>query len=216
MMALGFGALGSGVGGVVLAWDRLTIKRFAAVEPGRITRGAWPGPGPLLRLIRDDAIRTVVTLTAINRDDPKFVAQEAAIRQTRSRWIIIPMRGSTATVEQMAEAADLVADPTNQPAFFHCVGGHHRSNLVHAAYLIRHRGASAADAWEVVSRLPWSRPASDGADRARIEEFAAKFGASSPEKDHLDEAQAATMDPSRPGRDDPRTGPVRRGPLGIG
>ena len=214
MIVLGVGALASG-GGFV-AWDRLAIKRLAIVEPGRIVRGAWPGPTALLRLIERDSIRTVVTLTAINLDDPKYVAQERAIRQSDSRWIIIPMRGSTATTDQMAEAADLVADPANQPAFFHCVGGHHRSNLVHAAYLIRHRGYSANGAWDVVSRLPWSRPASDGADRVRIDEFAAQCIPVSFPEDHGHDAKADSLDRAHHDRGDPDPGPVRGGSLGNG
>jgi protein-tyrosine phosphatase len=83
------------------------------------------------------------------------------------------MRGSRATLAQMAEAADLVADPQRQPVFFHCVAGHHRSSLVHAAYLIRHRGYTAREAWDVVAALPWARPGDDGADRRLIEAFAA-------------------------------------------
>lgn len=152
--------------------DEFAPKRRAVVEPGKIVRGAWPRPAPLLHLIRQDGIRTVVTLTAINRDDPKYVAHERAVRQTGADWRIIPMRGSTATLDQMAEAADLIADPALQPVFFHCVGGHHRSNLVHAAYLIRHKGLSAGEAWRTVSALPWSRPDRDEDDRARIFAFA--------------------------------------------
>lgn len=171
-IAFGTSTIGLGIGGGVVAWDRLTLKRFAVVEPDRIFRAAWPNPGPLLRLIRNGAIRTIVTLTAINRDDPKYIEQNHVIQQTGVRWTILPMRGSTATVEQMAEAADLIANPANQPVFFHCVGGHHRSNLVHAAYLIRHKKLTVEESWSVVSRLSWSRPTRDSADRRRIEEFA--------------------------------------------
>ena len=84
------------------------------------------------------------------------------------------MRGSRATLEQMAAAADLLADPGRQPVFFHCVAGHHRTSLVHAAYLIRHRGYSAEQAWQAVSSLPWARPDAevDRNDRFLIEAFA--------------------------------------------
>src|SRR5690242_18415911 len=67
-------SLGLGLAALVLTWDDLVPKRRAVVEPGRILRGAWPRPGPLLRLARHEGVRTVVTLTAINRDDPKYVA----------------------------------------------------------------------------------------------------------------------------------------------
>ena len=214
MIVLGVGAVASGGG--FLAWDRVTIKRFATVEGRRIARGAWPHPEALLRLIRRDSLRTVVTLTAINHDDPKYVAQDRVIQTCDTRWILIPMRGSTATTDQMAEAADLIADPANQPAFFHCVGGHHRSNLVHAAYLIRHKGFSADAAWDVVSRLPWSRPATDGPDRVRIDEFAARFGHVRPREDHGHDTEADSLDRARAGGGDPGSGPVRGGSLGDG
>jgi hypothetical protein len=157
--------------GAAMVWDEVAEKRVAVVVPGRLVRGAWQRPWPLRRLIARERIRTIVTLTAINRDDPKYVRQARVVRDTGVAWVIIPMRGSRATLEQMAEAADLVADPRRQPVFFHCVAGHHRSSLVHAAYLIRHQGYTAAEAWNVVAALPWARPSDDGADRRRIEAF---------------------------------------------
>jgi hypothetical protein len=153
-------------------WDEVVEKRVAVVAPGRVLRGAWQRPWPLRRLIAREKIQTIVTLTAINRDDPKYVRQERVVRASGVGWIIVPMRGSRATLDQMAAAADLLADPLRQPVFFHCVAGHHRSNLVHAAYLIRHRGYSAEEAWRVVASLPWSRPRADEADRRQIEAFA--------------------------------------------
>jgi protein tyrosine phosphatase (PTP) superfamily phosphohydrolase (DUF442 family) len=156
-------------------WDDLFAKRLAVVEPGRIVRGAWQRPGPLRRIVRDEKIRTIVTLTAINRDDPKYVDQAAVVAQTGVDWVIVPMRGSRGTVEQMAEAADLMADPARQPVYIHCVAGHHRTGLAHAAYLIRHKGYSADAAWGALAALPWTRPeaAPDRGDRALIEAFAA-------------------------------------------
>ena len=159
--------------GAPVVWDEVAEKRVAVVEPGRLLRGAWQRPWPLRRLIARERIRTIVTLTAINRDDPKYVRQVQVVRDTGVAWVIIPMRGSRATLAQMAAAADLVADPRRQPVFFHCVAGHHRSSLVHAAYLIRHRGYAAPKAWSVVAALPWARPRADGADRRLIEAFAA-------------------------------------------
>jgi protein tyrosine phosphatase (PTP) superfamily phosphohydrolase (DUF442 family) len=154
-------------------WDEVVEKHVAVVVPGRLLRGAWQRPWPLRRLIAREKIRTIVTLTAINRDDPKYVRQARVVRDVGVAWVIVPMRGSRATLEQMAQAADLLADPHRQPVFFHCVAGHHRSSLVHAAYLIRHQGSSAEDAWRVVAALPWARPGADGTDRRLIEAFAA-------------------------------------------
>jgi protein tyrosine phosphatase (PTP) superfamily phosphohydrolase (DUF442 family) len=149
-------------------------KRLRMVEPGRLVGGAWQQPDVLRQLIARERIRTVVTLTAINRDDPKYVTQSEVVSRAGVAWIIVPMRGSQATLEQMALAADLLADPARQPVFFHCVAGHHRTSLAHAAYLIRHAGYTGEQAWEVVAGLPWARPGApaDQNDRRLILEFA--------------------------------------------
>jgi hypothetical protein len=149
-------------------------RRLRVVVPGRVLGGAWQTPEALRDLIARQRIRTVVTLTAINRDDRKYVGQSRVVNATGVEWIIVPMRGSTATLDQMACAADLLADPARQPVYFHCVAGHHRTSLAHSAYLIRHAGYTAEQAWEVVAGLPWARPGApaDENDRALILEFA--------------------------------------------
>ncbi|MEO6809979.1 MAG: hypothetical protein ABI353_12775 [Isosphaeraceae bacterium] len=156
------------------SWKNLAEKRVQVVVPGHLVRGAWQKPGPLRRLIDREQVRTIVTLTAINRDDPKYVSQERVVKQTGVDWVIVPMRGSTATIEQMAEAANLLADPARQPVFFHCVGGHHRTSLAHAAYRIRYQGWSAERVWTELLSLRWTRPAarSDQSDHALIKAFA--------------------------------------------
>jgi protein tyrosine phosphatase (PTP) superfamily phosphohydrolase (DUF442 family) len=155
-------------------WNGTAEKHVRVVVPGRLVRGAWQTAAALRGIIARERIKTVVTLTAINPDDPKYVSQAEVVRGTGVDWVIIPMRGSRATLEQMAQAADLLADPRRQPVFFHCVAGHHRTNLTHAAYLIRHAGWSAEQAWRALAELPWTRSyaAADQNDRALIEEFA--------------------------------------------
>jgi protein tyrosine phosphatase (PTP) superfamily phosphohydrolase (DUF442 family) len=149
-------------------------KRVKVVATGQLVRGAWQRPGPLRRIIAREGIRTIVTLTAISAMDPKFRDQQRVVEETGIGWVIIPMRGSRGTPEQMALAADMLADPARQPVFFHCVAGHHRTSLAHAAYLIRHRGYTPEHAWDEVANLSWSRPDSpaDRNDRFLIEEFA--------------------------------------------
>lgn len=166
-----FTALGIGLG----VWWHRGPKRLAVVVPGRIYRGAWQTPRDLSKVVRNHAIATVVTLTAINPDDLKYVSQAKAIEDLGLNWRIVPMRGSRATIPQMAEAADLVADPMAQPVFFHCVAGHHRSGLVQAAYRIRHEGWSSEQAWNELTKLSWTQPdaTADREDRVLITAFAA-------------------------------------------
>jgi protein tyrosine phosphatase (PTP) superfamily phosphohydrolase (DUF442 family) len=155
-------------------WYARGEKHLRVIVPGRLIRGAWQTPTALRRIVARERIKTIVTLTAINHDDAKYVSQSKVVSETGVDWLFVPMRGSRATLLQMAEAADLLADPRRQPVFFHCVAGHHRSSLAHAAYLIRHEGWPAAAAWNEVASLPWARPASaaDQNDKALIEEFA--------------------------------------------
>ena len=155
-------------------WWELAEKRVAVVAPGALVRGAWQRPSALRSIVAREKIRTIVTLTAINEDDPKYVGQAAVVAGTGVDWVFVPMRGSRATLEQMGEAADLLADPARRPVFFHCVAGHHRTSLAQAAFRIRHQGWSAERAWDEVSRLPWARPGAraDEQDRRSIVSFA--------------------------------------------
>ncbi len=194
-------------GATAWRWHDFAAKRVVVVAPGKVVRGAWQRPGPLRAILGREGIRTVVSLTAINEDDPKYVEQERVVRQCGVGWVIVPMRGSTATLAQMAEAADLLADPALQPVFFHCVAGHHRSSLVQAAYRIRHEGWSASRAWDEVAALPWARPGSDVEDRRLIEAFAASpLAEAGAGRDGSHEARTvAEMDvPGGPGGDDRR------------
>jgi protein-tyrosine phosphatase len=92
------------------------------------------------------------------------------------RWVVVPILDSRPTIEQMANAADLLADRQSQPIFFHCIAGHHRTSLALAAYRIRYEGWSADRAWNEVSSLPWARPSRDVFDHRQIQEFAARYG----------------------------------------
>jgi protein tyrosine phosphatase (PTP) superfamily phosphohydrolase (DUF442 family) len=220
--------------GLAVRWHETAEKRVCVVIPGRIIRGAWQDPDALRRIIARERIKTIVTLTAINRDDAKYVEQSKVVRETGVDWIIVPMKGSSGTVEQLARAADLLADNSRQPVFFHCVAGHHRSSEVHAAYLIRHHGWSAESAWRVVAALPWARPLApaDQNDRERIEAFAQLQSSMAPASE-ADEREVQDEDTPEADRqsdrradrgglacDDPlhRMGPgelqLRRGPAG--
>lgn len=188
------------------AWqwrDEWVEKRVAVVVPGRIVRGAWQRPGPLRRILARERIRTIVTLTAINDDDPKYVDQARVVREVGVRWVFVPIHGSYATLEQMAEAADLLADPRLQPIFFHCVAGHHRSSQAQAAFRIKHQGWSAGQAWGEVSALPWAKPGADSGDHRLIEAFASAHP-------HRKDTDAIVAIPSAPGLAAPPT-PGRAG-----
>jgi len=198
--------------------ELLLEKRVQVIHPGRLVRGAWQRPIPLRRLVDREKIRTIVTLTAINATDEKFITQSDVVRDRGLDWVIIPMRGSRATVEQMAIAADLLADPDRQPVFFHCVAGHHRTSLAHAAYLIRHEGYTAKQAWETISSYSWARPDApvDRNDQFLIEEFARVQATLAPEpgRGYWEVGSGKYAKTGRPaGRDDDRL--AAPGPDGL-
>jgi protein tyrosine phosphatase (PTP) superfamily phosphohydrolase (DUF442 family) len=183
---------------VVILRDDLWEKRVVVVEPGKLVRGAWQRPWPLRRIIAREHIRTIVSLTAINHDDPKYVSQSAVVRDTGVAWLFVPMRGSQATLAQMAEAADMLASPDNQPVFFHCVAGHHRTGLALAAYRIRHEGWLAEQAWHEAQSVAWARPDDAVADRRLIMAFAASPYAQKSLAKETGHAQATGSQMGRP------------------
>ena len=63
------------------------------VLPGRLIRGAWQTPEALRSIIARERIKTIVTLTAINHDDPKYVGQAKVVAETGVSWLFVPMRG---------------------------------------------------------------------------------------------------------------------------
>ena len=193
------------------AWqwrDEWFEKRLAVVVPGRIIRGAWQRPGPLRRILARERIRTILTLTAINHDDPKYVDQAQVVREARVDWAFVPIRGSYATVEQMAEAVEILADPARRPIFYHCVAGHHRSSQVQAAYRIDREGWSPSRAWAEVAALPWANPDADAEDRRLIEAFASR-------KKDEPHATSTVAKPGAPPRLDLAGGGRRGGGLDI-
>ena len=154
-------------------WYDWHEKRVAVVVPGYFTGGAWQRPAPLRELIDRERIKTVITLAVIDDKIERYDEQAGVLKEKGVRWIFVPMVDSTATLEQMAEAAELLADPALQPIFFHCVAGHHRTSLAHAAYRIRHEGWTAEQAWNELAQYRWTRRESDHRDRQVIEQFAA-------------------------------------------
>jgi len=157
-------------------WYDWFEKRVMVVEPGQLVRGGFQRPGPLRRVIAREHIKTIVTLSAVGRIPDRFAEQAAVVEETGVAWKVVPILGSRPSLEQMAEAADLLADRSLRPVFFHCVAGHHRTSLALAAYPIKHEGWTAAQAWAEISRLPWSKTETDAFDHEQVERFAALYG----------------------------------------
>src|SRR5207253_536047 len=113
--------------------DYVFADKFAVVEPGKIYRGAWQQPWPMRRLVRDYQIKTIVAL-AHPAADPLSLREKALAQELGCRWVHIPIvddrrvcEGKTVS-DQLERAAEVLADPRNQPVYFHCHHGINRAS----------------------------------------------------------------------------------------
>ena len=113
--------------------------KFYTVEPGKIYRGAWQQTWPMKRIIRDEHIKTIVAL-AHRAEDPLAVREKALSDAMGVRWIHIPIVELRTTEladgisDQLERAAAEIAEPANQPVYFHCHHGINRASMVQIAY----------------------------------------------------------------------------------
>lgn len=120
--------------------DYVFADKFYAIEPGKVYRGAWQQSWPMKRIIRDDHIKTIVAL-AHPPTHPMAIKEKALSEQMGVRWVHIPIVEERSDQklkdnisDQLEKAAAVVADPANQPVYFHCHHGINRASMVHIAY----------------------------------------------------------------------------------
>ncbi len=156
--------------------DYVLADRFAEVEPGRIYRGAWQKPWPMRRVVRDYHIRTIVAL-AHPPEHPLPVREQALARELGVRWVHVPIvdiRGLNdrhAISDQLEAAAAVVADPRNQPVYFHCHHGINRASMVQMAYRMLYCGWTLERASDEIERNFGLVEASRGPDYRHMEDF---------------------------------------------
>jgi len=156
--------------------DYVFADRLAEVEPGRIYRGAWQKDWPMRRLVRDYRIRTIVALA--HPADHALPRQEQELaRELGVKWVHVPIvdlrgTGERRTVsDQLETAAAVVADPKNQPVYFHCHHGINRASMVQMAYRMMYCGWSLEQASDEIDRNFGLVEASRGPDYRHMEAF---------------------------------------------
>jgi Tyrosine phosphatase family len=156
--------------------DYVFADRFAVVEPGRIYRGAWQKPWPMRRLIRDYHIKTIVALA--HPPEHALPQQEQALAQELGvKWVHVPivdLRGlndRSGISDQLEAAAAVVADPKNQPVYFHCHHGINRASMVQMAYRLLYCNWSLEQASDEIDRNFGLVEVSRGPDYRHMEEF---------------------------------------------
>jgi hypothetical protein len=137
--------------------DYVLPREFAVVEEGKLYRGGWQKDWPMRRIVRDHKIRTVLAL-AHPPDHPLSVGERALCRELGVRWIHIPIvdlrdDGNARDVSDLLdEAAAVLADPANQPIFFHCHHGLNRASMAQIAYRTKYCDWTLDQATDEVAR----------------------------------------------------------------
>ena len=156
--------------------DYVFPDRFAEVEPGRIYRGAWQKPWPMRRIVRDYHIKTIVAL-AHPPEHALPIQEQALANELGVKWVHVPivdLRGindKAGISDQLEAAASIVADPKNQPVYFHCHHGINRASMVQMAYRLMYCGWTLEQASDEIDRNFGLVQASRGPDYRHMEDF---------------------------------------------
>lgn len=156
--------------------DYIWPDKFAAVEPGRIYRGAWQQDWPMRRLVRDHGIRTVVAL-AHQPTHPLALKEQTLAQELGFRWIHVPIVDDRSLVDgdslmdKLETAAAAIAEPTNQPVYFHCHHGINRASMVQIAYRTMYCGWTLEQATDEIARTFGLREVDKGPDYRAMANF---------------------------------------------
>ncbi|MGC8641458.1 MAG: tyrosine protein phosphatase [Isosphaeraceae bacterium] len=136
--------------------DYVLPREFAVVEPGKIYRGGWQKDWPMRRIVKNYKIKTILAL-AHPDDHPLSVSERALAQELGVRWIHIPIvdqraeENAKTLADLLDEAADVIADPQNQPIFFHCHHGLNRASMAQIAYRVKNCGWTLDQATDEVA-----------------------------------------------------------------
>jgi hypothetical protein len=156
--------------------DYVFADQFAVVDAGRVYRGAWQKSWPMRRIIRSEHIRTIVAL-AHPPEHPLSVQEKALAESMGVRWLHIPIVDERRTgnvkgiFDPIQRAADAIADPANQPVYFHCHHGVNRASMVQMAYRSLHCGWTLEQATDEISRTFGLREVNHGPDYRLMADF---------------------------------------------
>jgi protein tyrosine phosphatase (PTP) superfamily phosphohydrolase (DUF442 family) len=158
--------------------DYVFADRFAVVEPGRIYRGAWQKDWPMRRIIRDRSIKTIVAL-AHPPDSPMVAEEKALAAELGVKWLHVPIvetraPGDPSVSDRLEAAAAAIADPANQPVYFHCHHGINRASMVQMAYRMLYCGWTLEQAQDEIARNFGLRAVDKGPDYRHMARFYAE------------------------------------------
>ncbi|SIN79732.1 Tyrosine phosphatase family protein [Singulisphaera sp. GP187] len=156
--------------------DYVFADQFAVVEPGKLYRGAWQQPWPMRRVVTNYKVKTVLAL-AHPPTHPLAIREKQMAEELGYRWVHIPIvdqRGLgdwRVISDLLEEAAAVLADPKNQPVYFHCHHGINRTSMVQIAYRTKYCGWTLEQATEEIAQSFGLVEVAHGPDYRHMESF---------------------------------------------
>lgn len=157
--------------------DYVLPSKFRVLEPGRLYRGAWQKPLPMRSILRDYKIKTVIAL-AHTAEEPITTQEKALAEGLGVRWVHIPIyynrhepESFDETADRLERAAAILADPANQPVFFHCHHGVNRTSMTQIAYRTLYCGWTLEQANEEVAGMTGWKPTAVGTGEEFMRQF---------------------------------------------
>jgi protein tyrosine phosphatase (PTP) superfamily phosphohydrolase (DUF442 family) len=157
-------------------YDYVLPEQFAVVDEGKVYRGAWQMTWPMKRIVREHQIKTVVALA--HPPESPWVKQEAALADEMGfQFVHVPIvddrrdEESELLYDRIEEAADAIADPANQPVYFHCHHGVNRASMVHMAYRMLYEDYTIEEAEAEIARQFGLKQVDKGPDYRHMRGF---------------------------------------------
>jgi len=156
--------------------DYVFPDKFAVVVPGKIYRGAWQQTWPMKQVVENYDVKTVLAL-AHPPTHPLAIKEKAMAKELGYRWVHIPIvdeRGLgdwRVISDRLEQAAAILADPKNQPVYFHCHHGVNRTSMVQIAYRTMYCGWTLKQATDEISQTFGLVEVSKGPDYRHMESF---------------------------------------------
>jgi protein-tyrosine phosphatase len=128
------------------------------------------------RLVRDYKIKTVVAL-AHPPTHPLSVEEKGMSGELGYKWVHIPIVDERGTgdpdviSDKLEHAAAVMADPANQPVYFHCHHGINRASMAQMAYRMLYSGWTLEQATDEISRTFGLKEVSRGPDYRHMARF---------------------------------------------
>ena len=131
-----------------LFWGNIRV-----VVPGQVYRSAQLPPERLEQLIRDEGLRTVISLRGGDPGDRWFRREQAACDRHDVRLEVVRLTATTLPRPEQVQRLVRLFDSVPRPVLFHCRAGADRAGLAATVYLHLEEGRSIRAARE--NGLTW-------------------------------------------------------------